>query len=290
MPGHSGADLQPGAKRSACIEAGLGRPHLYLNMETRLGSVILSSEQVDAFAELGFLVIPAIAGADRVAAMRAAAMGDLLADRGPVEREAEVGYPGAPASTEAPGGRTVRRLLRAYDRHPLFRDWVHDPRLGGVLRRLLDSEPVLMSQAHHNCIMTKRPEWSSDTGWHRDVRYWRFSNPRLVNVWLALSDETAVRGALRIIPGSHHWQVPGADYDDQQFLRVDRPAWRQAAHEALQIELAPGDGLLFDAALFHSASRNQGRTQKFSAVFTFHGPDTQPLPGSRSASLPEVAL
>ena len=47
----------------------------------------------------------------------------------PLEYEADVRYPGAPASQDAPGGRTVRRLLQAYVRDPAFAAWATAPEL-----------------------------------------------------------------------------------------------------------------------------------------------------------------
>ena len=57
-----------------------------------------------------------------------AAMLDPL--QGPVEFEAETGYPGAPKSKLDAGGLTPRRLLHAYSRDALLRAWARDPRVG----------------------------------------------------------------------------------------------------------------------------------------------------------------
>ncbi|MEM8709829.1 MAG: tetratricopeptide repeat protein, partial [Planctomycetota bacterium] len=52
------------------------------------------------------------------------ALADRLAVQAapPLEYEAETGYPGAPPSVDAPGGRTLRRLLGVYARHTLFQN------------------------------------------------------------------------------------------------------------------------------------------------------------------------
>ncbi|GAF71697.1 unnamed protein product, partial [marine sediment metagenome] len=41
---------------------------------------------------------------------------------------------------------------------------------------------------------------------------------------------------------------------------------------------------------FHSASRNYSDTPKWSVVFTFRPSDNPPIPGTRSASLPELQI
>jgi len=56
------------------------------------------------------------------------------------------------------------------------------------------------------------------------------------------------------------------------------------------VELDPGDVLFFHCRLFHAASSNRSARTKFSAVFTYHATDNHPLPGSRSAGMPDIVL
>jgi len=48
--------------------------------------------------------------------------------------------------------------------------------------------------------------------------------------------------------------------------------------------------LFFHAKTLHSASRNYSTQTKYSAVFTFRAASNHPLPGTRSAELPELTL
>lgn len=241
------------------------------------------------FRERGFAVARGVVASDDVAAMRQRALDDLQADRGPLEREADVGYPGAPASREAPGGSTVRRLLDAYDRGDAFRRWVHDPRLAEALGACLAEAPSFCPN-HHNCVMTKMPRHSSDTGWHRDVRYWRFERPELVTAWLALTPESSPQGSLCLLPGSHRLELADDRFDDDQFLDETRPDNRALLEGVEQVELAPGDVLLFHARLFHRATRNFTDRPKLAAVFTFFGASNAPLPGTKSARRASMPL
>jgi phytanoyl-CoA hydroxylase len=54
--------------------------------------------------------------------------------------------------------------------------------------------------------------------------------------------------------------------------------------------LAAGDAVFFHCNTLHSAGRNQSGAVKFSLVFTYHAAANLPTPGTRSASMPEVAL
>lgn len=249
----------------------------------------LSPAEQEHFQRDGFLILRGFTAADRVARLRAVAEDQLRREIPPLEYEADLHYPGAPPSRSAEGGRTVRRLLQAQGRHPDFTEWLAQPALLIRLHQLLGSE-VLMPLAHHNCIMTKQPRYSSDTGWHQDIRYWHFQRPELINVWLALGAEREHNGCLRLVPGSHRTMLGRERFDEALFFREDLPENRALLAQAVCAELEAGDVLLFHARALHAATRNFSEQTKFSAVFTFRPGDNRPLPGTRSASLPELLL
>ena len=245
--------------------------------------------EIERFRRDGFLIARGLAPPAVCAALKAFAERELAAGTGPVEYEADVGYPGAPASRTAPGGMTVRRLLQAYARSPAVRQWAASPMLACRLQQLLGA-PVMLSQAHHNCIMTKHPCHGSATGWHRDVRYWSFERPELVSAWLALGKEAPENGGLALLPGTHAMTLAPERLDEAQFLRPDAPANRALLASAVPAELEAGDVLFFHCLLFHAAGVNRTDEVKYSAVFTYRGADNRPVADTRSASLPEVAL
>jgi phytanoyl-CoA hydroxylase len=241
------------------------------------------------FSRDGYVIVRGLASAGSCAAMKAVAERELAAAAEPLEYETDVAYPGAPPSRAAAGGRTVRRLLQAYARAAVFREWATSLPLREHLQGLLGARPCL-SQAHHNCIMTKNPRYSSVTGWHRDIRYWSYQRPELVSAWLALGPERADNGCLSLLPGSHVLDLAPGQLDENQFLRADAPSNRELLESAVRAELAPGDLLLFHCRLFHAAGRNTTADTKFSLVFTYHAEDNLPVAGSRSASVPSVCL
>lgn len=208
---------------------------------------------------------------------------------GPVEYEADLSYPGAPDSHESAGGQTIRRLKQAHSRHAVFTEWAAFPGVATVLRAVLGPE-IVMPLAHHNCVMTKMPSHSSDTGWHQDIRYWGYERPELVSVWLALGDETQANGCLQLLPGTHRNTVDRERLDEELFLRADLPENQALINRRIFAELAPGDVLFFHARTFHAASRNHTADPKFSVVFTYRPANNPPLPGSRSASMPELLI
>ncbi|HEX9450667.1 MAG TPA: phytanoyl-CoA dioxygenase family protein [Burkholderiales bacterium] len=248
-----------------------------------------SSAELSQFARDGFVIVRGLVPQASCEAMKALALRHLAAEIQPLEYEAQVRYPGAPAALDAPGGRTVRRELQACARDALYRDWATSPQLASRLHHILGPS-LELSQAHHNCIMTKNPAFSSATGWHQDIRYWSFQKPELVSVWLALGPEHEENGCLWLVPGSQRMEFRAGQYDDDRFFRADLDENRGILQGKVAAELDEGDVLFFHCRLLHAAGQNRTALTKFAAVFTYHAAANRPLAGTRSASLPDIPL
>ena len=249
----------------------------------------LNFAEWEQFQRDGFLVFRQLMSDEIREQMLAVTLDGVQREIAPVEYEAELHYPGAPPSLAAEGGRTIRRLKQVHSRHYVFTQWLCDRSLTDRLGDLLGPQ-LVMPLAHHNCIMTKQPKFSSDTGWHQDIRYWAFQRPDLISVWISLVPERVENGCLRVIPGSHRMSFDRSRFDEQLFFRTDLPENAELIATSVPIELDPGDVLFFHAKTLHAASRNHSTQTKYSVVFTFRGADNLPIPGSRSAELPELML
>ncbi len=245
--------------------------------------------QVQQVRERGYVVVPGFVPPARLIELNRIARTQLAARVPPFELEADLKYPGAPSSATAAGGATVRRLLDAYVRDPAFARCATAPPLREWMETYFGEE-VLMSRAHHNCLMTKHPLYGSLTGWHRDIRYWSFERDDLVSVWLALGEETVHNGALWFVPGSHAAALDADRFDDAKFFRTDRSDNAELLRSAESPPLAPGDAVFFHCDTLHSAGKNQSDAVKFSLVYTYHGRSNAARAGTRSASKPEVEL
>jgi len=284
LPATIGTNL-PGSTtmmmKAACMERSEGEP------TTRDGA--WTPAELASFEEQGFAVVRGLADEALVRSMVSVVQAGLASAAGPVEYEADLHYPGAPASREASGGNTIRRLKEAQGRDPVFTRFICLPGVLGRLRQLL-GQRVVMPLAHHNCVMTKQPQFSSQTLWHQDIRYWSFERPELISVWLALGRETPENGCLWVIPGTHRLQLARDRFDEALFLRPELPDNAALIDRKVPVVLQPGDVLFFHCRTFHAAGRNQTDQPKYSAVFTFRPFDNPPRPGTRSASMPELLL
>ena len=242
------------------------------------------------FDRNGYIVVRGLADAPTLDAMNRLVKNALQPLQGPAEYEADVGYPGAPSSRNDSGGETPRRLLHAYSRDDVFRQWAHNDGVVGHLKQLTGETDLLVSQCHHNCIMCKHPGFSSETAWHQDVRYWSFDLPELVSVWLALGSERKDNGALWVIPGSHKLLLGRGRLDANLFLRAELEENQSLIDQAEVVELEPGDALFFHCRLFHAASTNKSKQVKLATVFTYHAASNKPIPGTRSDQFPSIPV
>jgi phytanoyl-CoA hydroxylase len=245
--------------------------------------------QIEQLRDEGYVVVPQFVPAGELRKLNEVARAQLAARADPLEFEADLQYSGAPSSRTAAGGDTVRRLLDAHARDPVFAGAGTAP----VLRQWMEAyfgESVLMSRAHHNCLMTKHPLYGSLTNWHRDIRYWSFEREDLVSVWLALGQEETNNGALWFVPGSHRMVFDADRFDDARFFRADRADNAEVIRAAESPRLAPGDAVFFHCNTLHSAGKNRSNAVKFSLAYTYHGRSNAPKAGARSASRPELEL
>lgn len=255
-----------------------------------MSQVVELDRRQDDFASAGFVVRKGFCPLTVCTSVLAEVRSQLDPVLAPAEFEADVGYPGAPISRAVAGGRTPRRLLSAVSRFPTLKAFAISHQVKAEIQALLGAANVSLSQAHHNCVMTKSPDHSSATLWHQDVRYWSFDRPELVSMWVALGEENVHNGSLRVIPGSHLLDLDRGRFDHALFLRPEVTENKPLLRTAKLIELDPGDVLFFHGRLFHAAGPNRTQQVKLSAVFTYHATDNKPIPGTRSAQFESVEL
>lgn len=247
-------------------------------------------DAVATFARDGYYVARSLIKPDQVEALVHLIDQSLSPALAPVEFEADVHYPGAPNSRSSPGGHTPRRLLHAFTRDTLFQQVGKHPNCIAILKALMESDDIRLSQNHHNCVMTKHPGFSSVTSWHQDIRYWRFDRRELVSAWLALGPENQKNGGLLVIPGSHTLDFDPGQFDASLFWRTDLPANQSLLARAVPVELEPGDMLFFHSRTLHAAGQNESDVVKRSLVYTYRCEDNQPIPETRSAVFEDIPV
>jgi phytanoyl-CoA hydroxylase len=184
---------------------------------------------------------------------------------------------------------SIRRLRQVYDRDILFKNWMENRIFCEYFKEILGDEPVVVS-AHHNSIMTKMPHTSTQTSWHRDIRYWSYESDNLVSVWLALGDEFSDNGVLEFIPGSHKMDIPKDRFDEKLYFRDDLKSNQELINKKVSFDLKAGDVVLFHASTLHRANKNITNKPKISFVYTVKGSRNRAIKGTRSDKFKEIKV
>ncbi len=255
----------------------------------------LSNEQFQQFKEDGFLILRDFADKEKCAAILDVAKVHLQYKIAPIETE--IGYDGKSKEyrtdvkdySAKEAGAAVRRLRQVYSRDILFKEWMEDEKIRPILQQILNDQ-VVITTSHHNSIMTKMPYTSTETKWHQDRRYWRYSNDNLVSIWLALDDENSDNGVLEFIPGSHRMSLSPDQFDEKEYFSETFAKNIPLIERKVSTTLKKGDVVLFHSLLLHRANKNDTNKAKISFVYTVKGALTKAIEGSRSAEYPEIEL
>jgi len=257
----------------------------------------LTLEQKRQFDKDGFLILRDFANENRCEAILDIAKVHLKYKIEPIETE--LGYDGKSkefrtditdySSRVENSGKTVRRLRQVYNRDILFKEWMEDEEIRPMLEEILNDR-VVITTAHHNSIMTKMPHTSTQTRWHQDRRYWRYSDNNLVSIWLALDDENSQNGVLEFIPASHKMNFSNDQFDDKEYFREDIDKNISIINTKVSTTLKRGDIVIFHSLLLHRANKNSTDKAKIAFVYTVKGENTKAIEGSRSTEYPEIIL
>lgn len=257
----------------------------------------LTQKQLDDFNENGFLLLEQFTPHIQCDAILDMAKVHLKYRVEPLETEVgydkkskdyrtnESDYNSMAYELEAP----VRRIRQVYDRDVVFKEWMEDKNIRPALEQILNDK-VVITLAHHNSIMTKMPHVSTQTRWHQDRRYWRYTDDNLVSIWLALGDECQENGVLEFIPGSHKIKYDKFQFDEKDYFREDCEPNISLIKDKVSKKLHKGDVIIFHSLLLHRANKNETDEPKISFVYTVKGDLTKALPNTRSDKFREIVL
>ncbi len=257
----------------------------------------LTQKQLDFFDKNGFILLKDFASKKECKAILEIAKVHLKYRIEPIETELgydkkskdfrtnESDYKSLDFEQEAP----IRRLRQVYSRDVIFKNWMENKEIRPILQQVLKDD-VTITLAHHNSIMTKLPKISTQTRWHQDRRYWRYSDDNLVSIWLALDKEYENNGVLEFIPGSHKMHFSKEQFDEKEYFREDLEENSEIIATKVSKKLKRGDVVIFHSLLLHRANKNDTKKPKISFVYTVKGSQTQAIGGTRSSAYDEIYL
>jgi ectoine hydroxylase-related dioxygenase (phytanoyl-CoA dioxygenase family) len=199
----------------------------------------LSREQVRAFDEHGYVVVPDLIDAASVAAVREEIDGyeaevDALLRQG--SGRFSIAETGAITFTTHLVARSEQ--LRALSRHP---------RIVGICADLVGPDVHL----YWDQAVYKKPEKPRRFPWHQDNGYAFVEPQQYLTVWLALTDATVDNGCPWVVPGLHRLGTLAHTYvDPLGFECLSEPVGAVAA------EVSAGGAVVFSSLTPHLTGPN----------------------------------
>ncbi|MBZ6093486.1 phytanoyl-CoA dioxygenase family protein [Streptomyces olivaceus] len=239
----------------------------------------LTSGQLNAYQERGFVVLRALFDADEVESLRTAFARDARA-------------PG-PHRVRENGTDELRAVYASHQRQPEFASLIRSPRLLGPARQLV-SPDVYMYQFKIN----SKPAFSGGGwAWHQDFIAWRAADdlpkPRLLNVALFLDDATEHNGPVIFLPGSHRRGATGVrcrgdaalsgEHVDPDEIALGREEMRElVVRHGMESAKGPaGSVVFFHPEIVHGSATNMSPLPRRLLIATYNDVRNQPRPTRR---------
>ncbi|HVZ17128.1 MAG TPA: phytanoyl-CoA dioxygenase family protein, partial [Terriglobales bacterium] len=137
-------------------------------------------------------------------------------------------------------------------------DIARHPQILDMMEQLIGSDLVLWTST----LFHKAPEVGPATPWHRDGAFYPINPLATTSVWIAVYESALENACLRVIPGSHIPQKLGHHTDGH--WRDSKDGGSIAADEidetkAVDVELQPGQMVIFDVYTVHGSRPNIGK-------------------------------
>jgi ectoine hydroxylase len=184
-----------------------------------------------------------------------------------------------------PESDKLRSVFAMHTFSEAFAQLTRDPRILGMARQLLGGDVYI----HQSRINDKFGFQGRGFNWHSDFETWHSEDgmPRMraVSASLLLTDNNEFNGPLMLIPGSHHYFVPGVEKtpgqnwkDSLKTQRVGVPEKTDLAWLANRggIEAPKGRAgslLLFECNTLHASNRNMSPWPRSNLFFVYNSVD-----------------
>jgi phytanoyl-CoA hydroxylase len=173
--------------------------------------------------------------------------------------------------------------------HELMRDdpfWVRlisDDRLLDIAEVFVGPDIALFA-SHY---ISKPPRVGQPVLWHQDGAFWPLQPMDVVTLWLAVDRADPDNGCMRVVPGSHEWDLA----EMREATEVDNVLGKEIAvavdeSRAVDIALEPGDVEVHHPSIVHGSNPNTsprrrcGLTIRYIPTSTRIVAEEQPYPSA----------
>ena len=238
----------------------------------------LTDEQIAGYHRDGYLAVPRLIDAERVAELRRVT--DVFVERSRGIARSDAVFDVDPRhSATAP---IVRRIKNPADHDPLYA-WV------ALESPILDIVTELLGPSirfHHSKLNLKGGRVGAPVEVHQDAAFYPHSNDDVLAVGLLLDDATADNGAMAVLPGSHrgpiytHFDAQGrfvGGVRDDDIARLDRS-------RAVLLTLPAGSIHIHHYRLVHWSAPNTSAGDRRLLINAYAAADAVPLAADPTGS------
>lgn len=204
----------------------------------------LTKDEISTFKAQGYLGPIPMMSPDEMGALTPEIEDVLATDPG-----VDTGSGNTPANT------STKRYKREHNRH-LDRRVIHDlaahPAILGRMASLYGPDLLLW----RTNFFVKEPG-AKRIPWHQDFNYWPLEPPVICSAWIAVDPATVENSCVQVIPGSHRKVIPHVKATEDVVFKEMGDEKFYDAEEAVDLEMAPGEFILFNERTLHHSHPNR---------------------------------
>ncbi|MEE2812953.1 MAG: phytanoyl-CoA dioxygenase family protein [Verrucomicrobiota bacterium] len=223
----------------------------------------LSKEQVSAFHEDGYLIVPGLFDSEEANILRKAAHADSSFGENAYDLE------------DGEGGK-AQLVLWNKAGEDLWGAIARSERIVNAMEQLFDDEVY----HYHSKMSIKKPRTGGAWSWHQDYGYWYQNGciwPDMGSAFIAVDPNTRENGCLQVLKGSHKMgRIEHGQYGDQTGADPERTTAAAKVMEKVYVELDPGDTLFFHSNTLHRSDQNTSDDPRWSLICCYNTKHNNP--------------
>jgi ectoine hydroxylase-related dioxygenase (phytanoyl-CoA dioxygenase family) len=233
--------------------------------------LMISSEDVKAYHEQGYIVVENVIGSDVLTKAREV-IAKLIEDAREVTDHNAV-YDLEPAHSKKEP--RIRRIKQPHRVDPVFREIMETPALIQILSRLLGPD----IRVQNSKLNLKAPYYGSPVEWHQDWAFYPHTNEDVLAVGVMMDDCTLESAPLLVIPGSHKGPLYDHHADGYFCGAMDPEKCAVDFDKAVPLVGKAGSVSIHHARLVHGSAQNTSPYPRRLLLYEFLAADAWPLMG-----------
>ena len=136
-----------------------------------------------------------------------------------------------------------------------------------VLKQIIGKDILLWGSQ----LFCKPAMTGMEIPWHQDGAYWPIKPLANVSAWIAIDDVNIENACLKVIPGSHLNGLRPHETDSREKIALDQTIKQDQfeQNKAVNIELSPGQVVIFDVYLIHGSNANTSGKRRAGLVYRY---------------------